>query len=258
MNKTEQQREHFNTIADRYFEARQHANHLRYKELMWKFAFDHSSFRLPESARVLEPMCGYAEGYKVLRTYCGNSFRYHGFDYSDSVIERLRHAYPELSVDLGDVTTFRSDEKYDVIVLIGGLHHVPEQAKHVVASLAAALAPGGHFVNLEPTSGNWLFRAVRAQIYTRNSLFDEETERAFGVEELHDMFHRAGLEPCVAMYPGLLAYVMYYNPDAFPALNRGSEKLVETLFNLEKRWYTTKIAKLLSFATLSIWRKPGR
>lgn len=45
------------------------------------------------------------------------------------------------------------------------------------------------------------------------------------------------------IYPGLLAYVLYYNPYAFPSLNKGSVKFVEFIFNCEKFLYTSAMGR---------------
>jgi hypothetical protein len=60
----EKQREHFNSIAERYFAARNHANHLALKGLSWKSFFDRNPGISEEMRRVLEPTCGMGEGYK--------------------------------------------------------------------------------------------------------------------------------------------------------------------------------------------------
>ena len=133
---------------------------------------------------------------------------------------------------------------------------MPTHATNVVNRLASCLAPNGLFINLEPTSGNPVFRWVRERIYARNSLFDEETERAFEVSELAMLFSNNNLKQVDQLYPGLLAYVLYYNPDAFPRLNIGTPGLVSFLVKLEKWLWRTKPARWFSFATLSIWQKP--
>jgi hypothetical protein len=127
----------------------------------------------------------------------------------------------------------------------------------VVRNLAPGLRPGGLFINLEPTHGNPVTKAVRDRIYRRNALFDERTERAFGVGELYAMFRGAGLELVEAQHPGLLSYVLYYNPDAFPNLNLGGERCVRAAFALDRPFLRTFVGRRLSFATLTLWRKPG-
>lgn len=255
MDLREQQREHFNQVAEQYRVARSNPNHLRFKKLLWDYAL--SSIQLPckENCSVLEAMCGFADGYGILSSRYG-SVDYSGFDYSEHIVAYLRDNHPQLDILHLDVTAFNADRQFDVVILLGGLHHVPNYAERVVANLAAGLKPGGMFINFEPTHGNALFRAVRERIYKKNALFDEDSERAFSVKELNAFFQNAGLEKEKIIYPGLLSYVLFYNPDAFPALNIGSTKLVSLLWAAEQPFMDTVVAKTLSFATLSIWRKP--
>jgi hypothetical protein len=121
--------------------------------------------------------------------------------------------------------------------------------------IADAMMPGGYFINFEPAHDNFLFRKIRKYIYEKNSLFDAETECAYDLEELNRFYSRAGLNLVDQMYPGLLGYILYYNPDAFPWLNMGTESWVRWLFRLEKYFYRTRVGKRMSFATLSLLKK---
>lgn len=253
----EQQREHFNRIADEYFSARRNPNHLALKKLIWsEFLRDKHELKKP-GLRVLDAMCGYADAYPMLRQQLHEKIEYSGFDYSDEVVRRVQRDNPGLRVWQADATVFHTKHTYDLVVLLGGLHHVHHAAAHTLEGLAAAVKPGGYFLNLEPTHGNRLFARVRNAIYRRNSLFDAATEHDFGARELSAMFGRAGFEPVDIMYPGLLTYVLYYNPDAFPKLNVGGEAMVRFLFGIERPFLRTALARTLSFATLSLWRKPA-
>ena len=119
---------------------------------------------------------------------------YKGFDYSDRVLEKLKSIFSDLDVIKQDVTTYQPlPETYDLIILIGGLHHIPHAASNVVKSLAKGLKSGGWFISAEPTYGNIAIKKIREMIYRHNSLFDEQTERAFSVEELITIFKRAKL-----------------------------------------------------------------
>ena len=142
------------------------------------------------------------------------------------------------------------------MVLIGGLHHVPFHAKEVVKRLAPALKPGGFFINFEPTHGNTITQKVRERIYKKNELFDEETERAFSVKEWRHMFEQVGLEGHCVLFPGLLSYVLYYKPDAFPILNDGSLWLVNATFALDRIFFGTILGQWLSFASFGVWHRP--
>ncbi len=247
---------HFDSVAETYRRSRQHRNHLTLKHLMWQeFLGDKAGLKTGRLA-VLEPMCGFADGREILATHLGTEFDYSGFDYSTAVVESLKRSHPELAVTHQDVTRFEAEANYDLIILLGGLHHVPHAAAEVVGRLARALKPGGYFINLEPTDGNPVFTWVRRSIYRRNDLFDEETERAFTLNEYVGMFEQAGLRQVDSCYPGLLAYVLYYNPDAFPWLNVGGERLVRAIWALERPFRRGAIGRRLSFATLALWQRP--
>ncbi|MGU3231341.1 class I SAM-dependent methyltransferase [Vibrio cholerae] len=252
----EKQRQHFNSIAKQYLKGKSDSRFLKLQSLIWGLVLK----SLPKGLygreiSVLEPMCGYTEGLKILSNTNLN-IKYSGFDYSEEIVSYLKLTEPSLNVYHGDVTTFSSQEKYDLVILIGGLHHVPNHAGNVVENLASALNPGGIFINFEPTHGNLLNKMIRSKIYKRNKIFDDCTERDFSVSELESFFENAGLDNQMKIYPGLLAYILYYNPYAFPSLNKGSVKFVEFIFNCEKFLYTSAMGRFFSFSTLSVWRKP--
>lgn len=253
----ERQRRHFDSIAERYEISRAHPNHRRLKDLIWSEALSCGA-ALPEGPlRVLEPMCGFADGHDILSRALDQGIHYTGFDYSAEVIDRLQRKRKDLKSFVADVSKFESEAQWDIIILLGGLHHVPHIAADAVQRLSNSLAPGGLFINFEPTHGNPLTRRIRERIYAKNELFDEQTERAFAVEELLGFFRSAGLDHVNTIWPGLLAYVLYYNPDAFPALNRGSVKTLERLWSLERPFVATRLARAVSFATLTIWQAPS-
>lgn len=257
MDKVERQKKHFNEIADVYYHARRSENHLLIKDLIWHDFLSDKHDLKREGTTVLEAMCGFAEGKALLEKHLGVKVVYSGSDYSDTVVERLRQSNPDMDINQQDITQFVPDEQYDIILLLGGLHHVPDMAADVVRRLAGAMKPGGYFINFEPTSGNWIFKQAREAIYRRNGLFDEQTERAFSVPELFNMFEDADLSLVDVMYPGLLAYILYYNPDAFPGLNIGNATTVKLIHAADHLFYRTLIGRWLSFATLTLWKKPA-
>jgi hypothetical protein len=67
-NSAKKQRAHFNSIAERYFAARNHSNHLALKGLIWKLFFARNPCIYGEVYRVLEPMRNMGEDYKRIRS----------------------------------------------------------------------------------------------------------------------------------------------------------------------------------------------
>ncbi len=258
MDKVERQREHFERISGTYHESRRDPGHQLLKRLMWDaFLGDKQALKRP-GLRVLEPMCGSGEGRDVVARHLTERFEYAGFDYSQPLVDRARGAGLDVvKANVLDYASGPGDPKADLVILVGGLHHVYERAGEAVARLATGLAPGGHFLSFEPTHDFAPVRWVREAVYARNDLFDDESERGFALEELDALFTGAGLEPVDRMYPGLLSYVLYYNPDAFPWLNRGGTGGVRACFALDRPFLRSRIGRKLSFATLSLWRKPA-
>lgn len=255
-NKIDQQREHFDSISDVYFGARRHSNHLLLKSLIWSNFLSGHPQLLSRGSAVLEPMCGMAEGLQIIRDYIRPDFSYLGFDYSEKMVEIAKNQFPGMRILWADVTRFDANgEKFDLIILIGGLHHVYKLSDQVVKSLVQSLKPGGKFINFEPTQNCWLTRKIRERIYKQNDLFDDETEQGFDLADLDNIFVQAGMQKVDQVYPGLLSYVLYYNPDAFPRLNLGGNTAVRATFALDQLLWRTRLARKLSFSTLTLWQK---
>jgi len=262
MDQKEKQIKHFESISKQYYSSRQTPNHLLLKQLLWSYFFSNSKLTIKkEKLKILEPMCGYGEGGKILSTYLASEIRYTGFDSSSTLVDRAK----ELSnfglkgeIFQGDVTSFESKEEYDGIILIGGLHHVYRYSERVIQNLYKSLAENGFCINFEPTSNCFINREIRSFIYGKNSFFDEENESGFELEDYNRLFEQTGFRLKKQIYPGLLAYILWYNPDAFPFLNIGGPGLVRTLFSLEKHLYKRFIGKKLSFCTLSLWIKDNK
>ena len=255
-NLIEQQRTHFNEISDEYFAARKHPNHLLLKDLIWSHFFARNRNIGTDIKRVLEPMCGMAEGYAIITKNIGAEFSYVGFDYSERMVAIAREKNPQLEIEWNDVTRYEPPNRlFDMVMLIGGLHHVYSHTEAVLVNLRKCLYRGGYFLSFEPTHANWLTRWTRRRVYNANRLFDADTEQGFEYRDLQHHFENAGFEKVDEVYPGLLAYVLYYNPDAFPMLNIGGKFLIKSLFAFDRLFWANGIGRKLSFATISLWRR---
>lgn len=255
-NAIERQKKHFDSITDAYVEGRQNKNHIAIKKLIWEEVVKGVDLQLPERFKVLEPMCGTGEGLDMISSCINDNFDYAGFDYSQEIVTKAKAAKPDANIWWADATSVDLPQDfYDIAIILGGLHHVPFHVSEVMTRVANSLKPNGYFINFEPTSGNPLFNLVREGIYRKNRIFDEQTERGFTVDELNTYCQDSGLSPVKTIYPGLAAYVMYYNPYAFPLLNIGSTKTVERIFALDRLFVNNNIGRFFSFATFSIWKR---
>lgn len=258
MNQIEQQISNFNDRVDNYLSKKESRQRKFYISLLWKLVFSYinKNFSHKENVCVLEPMCGWSAYDIVKKNISAPIQKYDAFDYSEKMVEIGKKMYPNVNFWVQDATTFLpSDVKYDVILLIGGLHHIPGYAQTVLSNLSKCLSPDGYMVNLEPTFNNRLLSFLCNLIYKKNKNFDHETERRFSLNEINNYYTSAGLTITKQLYPGLLAYLLWYNPDIFPFLNRGSVRLVKKLFSFERKIYTSGYAKKMSVATITILKK---
>jgi len=250
------QREHFESISKIYQESRNDAKHLFLKKHMWDVFLKDIPFPSSEKLNVLEAMCVAADFYGILRERLGDdSFSFDAFDYPENMVTFAQKENPGIKVWNQDVTTFCAPESYDIICIIGGLHHVHWHTDMVLHNISCSLRTGGLFINSEPTHNNPLFSIIRQSIYRKNSFFDNETERGFATAELNTSAQSHGLRLVHQLYHGLLAYCLWYNPGAFPLLNIGSQQFVEKYILLEAKLWGSKLARFFSFATLSCYRK---
>jgi SAM-dependent methyltransferase len=238
-----------------YHKARQSVNHKYFKQQLWDYFFSGKDFLKKDNIAVLEPMCGFIEGKDLVDRYISKKYSYEGFDYSDNVITLAKELYPSLDLYQMDATRFLSEKKYDLVILIGTLHHIPDFAGDFLSKINRVLNSNGVLINFEPTYNICLVKLLREHIYRKNKMFDYETERAFILEELNGLFLESGFEILDQIYPGLVSYVLYYNPEAFPSLNIGSLFTVRAIFTFDRMFFRNIIGRKFSFATMSLLRK---
>ena len=258
----EKQKQHFESVAGEYINARNNPRHALLQNTVWEIFWRNgemekwrTNFIPAENLNILEAMCGRAELYEILKKYIRRPFSFNAFDYSDTMVTYAQQLHPELLIWQQDVTTFRNREAYDIIFIIGGLHHVYAHKERVLKNIADSLRPGGLFISSEPTYNNPLFYFVRDLIYRKNKAFDHETEKAFTTKELNTLAGDCGLDLITQLNFGLLAYILWQNPEVFPSLNKGGVNFAKYVINIEKIFWKTRIARFFSFATLSAYRK---
>lgn len=257
MDKVEAQRKHFDAIADTYIQGRSGKNHLAYKQILWKHVMERLAERLPARSTLtgVEAMCGNAEVSARLVSFFPH-LTMHAFDLSDAMVKAADTTKVKgVTTFRKDILTFCEEEKYDLAVIIGGLHHIPHDVHNGVRNIYNSLKKGGIFLNLEPTHNNFLWKAVREKIYKDNAIFEENSERAFTLREYNKCLTVNKFRVLDQFYPGLLGYVLYYNPDAFPALNIGPPAMARMLAGLDLRLGAGVIGRTFSFATWTIAEK---
>ena len=141
--------------------------------------------------RMLEVGCGAGFSAEYLK---GKYINYTGIDYSENLIKyaKKHNDYIGAKFECLNVNDFNSDLKFDVVLMIGVLHHMPEPEK-VIKSLSRILKPDGIIVVNEPQAGNpiiGLLRKIRKKI--DNNYSTDQVE--FNEEEIYSMFEKCGYE----------------------------------------------------------------
>jgi trans-aconitate 2-methyltransferase len=110
---------------------------------VWQKAADLLEMLAPQSGeRVLDVGCGTGQ---LTAQIAGRGAEVVGIDRSPEMIERAKHNYPNMRIEVSDATTFTVDAPFDAVFSNATLHWVkpPEAA---VARIWDALRPGGRFV----------------------------------------------------------------------------------------------------------------
>jgi SAM-dependent methyltransferase len=248
----EKQREHFESISGEYFSATQHPNSLAFNRLIWAQFLGRHRDVLPRGANVLEPMCGHGIAKEHLEDNLHADFRYTGFDYSRPLVEIARRRMPGAHVFVQDVTTFDSEEKYDLIFLSGGLHHVFDHTVEVLQRLRSALVDGGYLLSAEPTYHNRFYGMVGKAVYRQSPTFEHETEQSYALNQLNEHFLDAGYRIVDQIYPGMAAYVISVSATCFPRLCVGSPTLIKRLMAVEGPIYRHWLGRKMSFCTFTL------
>ena len=149
------------------------------KMLFNKIANDYSKkdltpyCRIARKQRLLSSLKGISKPInKMLEVGCGAGFsaeylkgkfnQYLGIDYSKNLISYAikNNSQNKVYFECKNINEFVTETKFDVILMIGVLHHIP-QPENVIKLLSKLLSPEGIIVINEPQSGNPLIGLLR-------------------------------------------------------------------------------------------------
>ncbi len=136
---------------------------------------------------ILEVGCGAGFSADYLK---GKFINYVGVDYSKNLISyAIKHnSYKGVNFECLNINEFDTKFKFEVILMIGVLHHMPEP-ENTINLLKKNLAPGGVIVVNEPQAGNpliSLLRKIRKKI--DNNYSSDQTE--FSETQIRTMFEK--------------------------------------------------------------------
>jgi SAM-dependent methyltransferase len=164
---------------------------------------------------VLEVGCG--AGFAV--DYMGDRVgRYLGVDHSTELIDyaRSRHQAPDVEFRATRIHDLAEAEAFDVVLVVGVLHHLDE-IDGALERMVAALRPGGWIAVNEPQPGNPVVRVAR-RLRKRVDRSYSEDQLEFTPTELREMFVRHGLREVETRPQGYLSTPFAEVPLPIPAV----------------------------------------
>lgn len=161
---------------------------------------------------VAELCCGRGEAARLLNDRMARCV---GIDVSAEMLEAARR---DLRGDRfffvqGDATMLPlNDAIVDNVVMLGGIHHVPDRAR-LFSEIRRILKPGGGFYFREPLDDFALWRAIRKVVYRVSSALDHTTERPLRRKETESALAAAGLDMRVWRTYGFFGFCLFMNSD---------------------------------------------
>lgn len=198
--RTRRDRALFDHIADAYcrkdlLPAHRRARRLRLFQTL-------SQTEKAQNGDLLEIGCGAGFAASYLR---GRYRSFYGIDHSAKLVDLANsiNQGPDTTFETADASTVAIDRRFDVIFMIGVLHHLPDPAA-TIRHLAGFLNPDGSIVVNEPHSGNpfvQLARSVRMKIDPHYS----NDQTIISGKSLGLVFEEAGCELVKLIPQGLLS-----------------------------------------------------
>ena len=141
--------------------------------------------------QILEVGCGAGFSVDYLK---GKFINYTGVDYSENLINYAVKHNSDKGVEFEclNISEFNTKFKFDVILMIGVLHHMPEP-ENIIKSLEKILSPKGIIVVNEPQAGNPLIRLLR-KIRKKIDKNYSSDQVEFSENEIRSIFERCGHE----------------------------------------------------------------
>lgn len=238
----------FDEISSQYTEHYSDEHAQRYRREF----FNEPMFRGIEldGRRVLEAMCGSGQTTEFLLE---RGARVTGLDLSSAMVEGFRARFGDRAdaVHRSILETGFEDQTFDVVVVVGGLHHVHPNVERAIDEIHRVLVPGGWFCFVEPHAGS-LPDLVRALWYRFDRYF-EDNEASIDLEGLASRYSSC-FEVTPPLYLGNIGYLLVYNS----LILRAPKRLKQVYSGpaiVAERTFTRFMTKRASCFAVSRWRK---
>lgn len=176
-----------------------------------------------------------------------------GFDISSSACESYRRVVGAEAFQLDLTAKNEQHRRFDVAMIVGGLHHCVADLPATFRTISGLLKPGGLLLMYEPNE-RYIFEAMRRLWYRHDEFFDAQTEHALDHDSIAELARAHRLEPIECTYSGGPAYFLIYNSLIFRIPIALKRYIARPLFAFEAIY--NKLPWRICFPTfVARWRK---
>ncbi|MCH2170423.1 class I SAM-dependent methyltransferase [Myxococcota bacterium] len=171
---SKRQKEHYERIHDEYTSHYYDDESLAYRrQYILEPMFEGLNL---DGKKVADLMCGNGlNSMEVMRLFPGAEVS--GFDISSLACDAYRESLKRPAYELDLTQEMEPVDLFDVVMVIGGLHHCVTDIPRTLENVAKMLKPDGLFLMMEPNA-NYVLEPIRTVWYQRDAFFDAETEHA--------------------------------------------------------------------------------
>jgi SAM-dependent methyltransferase len=242
-----QQQEHYNNIAAEYEEHYSDEYSVEYRR---RFIYEPMFAGLDLTGKnVLDAMCGSGQTTEYLLE---RGAMVTGLDISNEVIETFKARWTNATaLRRSLLDSGLPDNSFDVVAIVGGLHHIHPNVNRAVQEIHRVLKPGGHLCFMEPHSGS-LPDLVR-RVWYKFDRFFSDNEEAVDISALQRDF-QTHFTLRQARYLGNLAFLLVLNSLIF-RIPAGAKKHYSPLLMKVESVVNKLQGKLTSCFAVTQWQK---
>ena len=177
--KKNSQQLHFDQILDEYRSAyhSRGSNHYKHK-LIYSKIVPLIREKWPNGCQILEVACGSGENSFQLRELLGDNYKFSGTDISGESVAAFNQIMGSQSAQVKNFMDAEDSwsSQFEVVLIIGGLHHMVDGLDTVFKNINSATKPRGILLFVEPNAR--FLDVVRRWWYRRDGFFEEDHESA--------------------------------------------------------------------------------
>ena len=203
-NSESKQESHYNDIAKEYADHYADVTAKNYRDL---FIYNRMFGGIQlENMDVLDAMCGMGTTSQYL---VNKKAKVTGIDISEELLKISKKNVPAAQYVKGSVLDMPfENEQFDIVSIVGGLHHLHPKMNEGINEILRVLKPNGLLICMEPPKESFLDR-LRQAWYKMDDYF-EDNEESINLTEIQNEFSNS-LDVAYRYYGGGPAYFLICN-----------------------------------------------